>query len=252
MLEVKSPGYHMSTIPHNGEPETLSQNFRTSRDTLNGLQNGKLHASISRKSGGSSLRKSRSDEVTQSALLDLNSINCPTGSISTNHLSPSPHLIQVLNERDISVGSSRRQSGETSAVELRENGVRRFTKGLIRFPSVRRTSRSGKSKRTDRTSKMLVAVLFLFLITEFPQGIMHLLTGWYGPGFFRCYYNTWAEVWDMLALINSAVNFILYCFMSKQFRTQFRLSFNLRCFRKYKFMGMSACNNNHATVSTTV
>lgn len=34
------------------------------------------------------------------------------------------------------------------------------------------TKRTKAERRTDRTTKMLVAVLLLFLITEFPQGIL--------------------------------------------------------------------------------
>jgi thyrotropin-releasing hormone receptor len=34
------------------------------------------------------------------------------------------------------------------------------------------TKRSKAERRTDRTTKMLVAVLLLFLMTEFPQGIL--------------------------------------------------------------------------------
>jgi len=47
------------------------------------------------------------------------------------------------------------------------------------------SKRNNDNRRTDRTSTMLIAVLLLFLITEFPQGIIHLLSGWYGPTFFR-------------------------------------------------------------------
>lgn len=82
---------------------------------------------------------------------------------------------------------SRRASAGSGATEENfgtlSGGVRRFTKGFIRLPSLRRQSadkgtKSGKGcKRTDRTSKMLIAVLLLFLLTEFPQGIMHFLTG---------------------------------------------------------------------------
>lgn len=255
----------MSTIPQHGESQPLSPNkgksgvhpTENNGKEISG-QNGKLQSSLRRKSNGrNSLRRSRGDEELRPALLGTGENNRrANGSISSNQLVPSPHLIQVPNDGEFSGTNSRRASGESSG-ELKEshNGMRRFTKGFIRFPSIRRPSASRgskSSKRTDRTSKMLMAVLVLFLLTEFPQGIMHFLTGWYGPEFFRCYYNTWAEVWDILALINSAVNFILYCFMSKQFRTQFKLSFNLRCFHKYKFMGMNACNNNQATVSTTV
>ena len=34
------------------------------------------------------------------------------------------------------------------------------------------TKRSKAERRTDRTTRMLVAVLLLFLLTEFPQGIL--------------------------------------------------------------------------------
>lgn len=265
----------MSTVPQKGESQPLSPNKGGGKPT----ENGKLN-SLRRKSSGAATNGRNS---IRSSLKGGGSVSTPgeerppllgshqqrrqNGSISSNQLIlPSPNHIQIPNaDGDYphppsqSGPNSRRCSGESSGESKSDhphhNGMRRFTKGFIRFPSMRRpsTSRGSKScKRSDRTTKMLVAVLILFLVTEFPQGIMHFLTGWYGPEFFRCYYNTWAEVWDMLALINSAVNFILYCFMSKQFRTQFRLSFNLGCFHKYKFMGVSACNNNQATVSTTV
>lgn len=107
------------------------------------------------------------------------------------------------------------------------------------------------ARRSDRTSRMLVAVLCLFLITEFPQGIMAFLSGLYGQEFFRQCYNSFAEIWDILALTNSAVNFLLYCFMSKQFRVQFRkfLSFN-RCFNSTKILNGSNvnCKNTMNTV----
>lgn len=42
---------------------------------------------------------------------------------------------------------------------------------------------SRMDRRTDRTTMLLVAVLLLFLLTEFPQGILGLLSGimgkWY-------------------------------------------------------------------------
>ena len=80
-------------------------------------------------------------------------------------------------------------------------------------------------KRTDRTTKMLVAVLLLFLITEFPQGILGLLSGVLGKCFFRTCYYLFGEVMDILALLNGAINFILYCSMSRQFRMTFAVLF---------------------------
>ena len=84
--------------------------------------------------------------------------------------------------------------------------------------------------QTDRTTRMLVAVLILFLVTEIPQGVMALLSGVLGRQFFtRCYTNGMGEILDLLALLNSAINFLLYCSMSRQFRraarTQFRRLF---------------------------
>ena len=45
-----------------------------------------------------------------------------------------------------------------------------------------------KEKQTDRTTKMLLAILLLFLLTEFPQGVLGLLSVILGPEFFEeCY-----------------------------------------------------------------
>nr|CAD7409301.1 unnamed protein product [Timema poppensis] len=87
-------------------------------------------------------------------------------------------------------------------------------------PSERRPL-SKSERRTDRTTKMLVAVLLLFFITEFPQGVLGLLSGILGRCFFQNCYHRFGEIMDMLALLNGAINFILYCSMSRQFRTTF-------------------------------
>lgn len=98
------------------------------------------------------------------------------------------------------------------------------------------TLNSTKSLRhkhqTDRTTRMLVAVLVLFLVTEIPQGVMALLSGVLGRQFFiKCYSTGMGEILDLLALLNSAINFLLYCSMSRQFRraarSQFRRLFGM-------------------------
>jgi hypothetical protein len=80
---------------------------------------------------------------------------------------------------------------------------------------------SKTERRADRTTKMLVAVLILFLITEFPQGIFAFLIGIKGKHLFLECYQLYGELMDILALINEAINFILYCFMNRMFRTTF-------------------------------
>lgn len=76
-------------------------------------------------------------------------------------------------------------------------------------------------RRTNRTTKMLVAVLLLFLVTELPQGILGLLSGILGRCFFKRCYDLFGELMDALALLNGAINFVLYCSMSRQFRMTF-------------------------------
>ncbi|KAL0111901.1 hypothetical protein PUN28_013247 [Cardiocondyla obscurior] len=82
-----------------------------------------------------------------------------------------------------------------------------------------------KERQTDRTTMMLLAVLLLFLVTEMPQGILGLLSVILGPSFFNTCYVMLGDVIDILTLINSAINFILYCTMSRQFRTTFNQLF---------------------------
>lgn len=68
---------------------------------------------------------------------------------------------------------------------------------------------------------MLLAILLIFLITEFPSGILGLLTAICGSEFYSNVYQPLGEILDILALINSAINFILYCTMSRLFRVTF-------------------------------
>lgn len=89
------------------------------------------------------------------------------------------------------------------------------------------------SEKHDRTTRMLLAVLFLFLVTEFPQGILALLSGILGDAFFTNCYGHLGELMDILALINGAINFILYCVMSRQFRQTFNRIFRSRLLDKW-------------------
>ncbi|XP_077293117.1 G-protein coupled receptor dmsr-1 [Arctopsyche grandis] len=99
----------------------------------------------------------------------------------------------------------------------------------------RRQSKS--DKRADRTTKMLVAVLLLFLITEIPQGVLGLMSGILGQCFFKGCYNLFGEMMDILALLNGAINFILYCSMSRQFRMTFGQLFKPKILAKWPTNG---------------
>ncbi|KAG7307302.1 hypothetical protein JYU34_007467 [Plutella xylostella] len=85
----------------------------------------------------------------------------------------------------------------------------------------------GGGGRTDRTTRMLLALLGLFLATELPQALFGLLTA-LAPHLFQVCYYSFGEVMDLMALVGSAVNFVLYCSMSRQFRCTFeRLALKL-------------------------
>ncbi|KAK5647585.1 hypothetical protein RI129_002477 [Pyrocoelia pectoralis] len=99
------------------------------------------------------------------------------------------------------------------------------------FPDTRKRSKA--ERRANRTTKMLVAVLCLFLVTEFPQGLFALYMGMKGKCvFLKCYQN-FGEVMDILALLNGAINFILYCFMNRMFRTTFGQLFRYNVLYKW-------------------
>ncbi|XP_055355871.1 G-protein coupled receptor dmsr-1-like [Paramacrobiotus metropolitanus] len=78
----------------------------------------------------------------------------------------------------------------------------------------------GRPAGRDRTTRMLLAILVFFLITEFPSGLVALLSC-FSVDFFGNVYVPLGDLMDILALINSSVNFILYCSMSRQFRKTF-------------------------------
>lgn len=72
----------------------------------------------------------------------------------------------------------------------------------------------------SRTTKMLLAVIILFLVTELPQGVLIVCSACV-ENFFDTVYIPLGDVMDIVALVNNAVNFILYCTMSTKFRETF-------------------------------
>lgn len=73
---------------------------------------------------------------------------------------------------------------------MNSNGMQTLVNGkAVEGQTNRRNTKSlEKEKQTDRTTRMLLAVLLLFLITEFPQGILGLLSVLLGNNFYlQCY-----------------------------------------------------------------
>jgi hypothetical protein len=81
-------------------------------------------------------------------------------------------------------------------------------------------SNSHKLREHSRTTKMLIAVIVLFILTELPQGVLIILSAT-REGFFNAVYLPLGDVMDIVALVNNGINFVLYCSMSTKFRETF-------------------------------
>lgn len=87
-------------------------------------------------------------------------------------------------------------------------------------PQIVETVRGHPTRHQDnsRTTRMLLVVITLFLVTELPQAILIVLSATI-PGFFLYVYVPLGDMMDMIALVNNGINFLLYCIMSRDFRT---------------------------------
>ncbi|CAG9863984.1 unnamed protein product [Phyllotreta striolata] len=123
---------------------------------------------------------------------------------------------------------------------------RQVLRGYDSFPLAERGRRKPRrsERRSDRTTKMLVAVLVLFLVSEFPQGVLALFVGFEGHDLFLKCYQRYGEVMDIMALTNGSINFILYCCMNRMFRSTFRQLFRPRILDKW--------TGNSSVIHTTV
>lgn len=68
------------------------------------------------------------------------------------------------------------------------------------------TTQSSTVYQNDRTTKMLISVLLIFLLCEFPSGILILLSSIIGESFFNDIYLPLGNIIDLLALLNSSVS----------------------------------------------
>ncbi|VDL89400.1 unnamed protein product [Schistocephalus solidus] len=96
------------------------------------------------------------------------------------------------------------------------------TERLLIQKDAERRREGAKMRSNQRTTIMLVAVVVSFVITEAPQGVINTLVAKMGNCFLYTVYVPIGDLLDLLVLLNSSTNFILYCAMSQQFRASFR------------------------------
>jgi hypothetical protein len=87
-----------------------------------------------------------------------------------------------------------------------------------------RRSEYEKAGEFNRTTTMLLILVISFLIMELPHGILHMICA-FRQSFFDDVYVHLGDLLDLLVLINSSINFFLYCCMSSQFRNKFKEMF---------------------------
>jgi zinc transporter ZupT len=87
------------------------------------------------------------------------------------------------------------------------NGMKTIVNGKVVENKGRKNSKVlDKERQTDRTTRMLLAVLLLFLITEFPQGILGLLSAVLHPTFlYNCYLKLGKNLLGVCVLGSSSV-----------------------------------------------
>ena len=108
--------------------------------------------------------------------------------------------------------------------------------------------------QTQRTTLMLLVIIIMYLFAELPQSIL-IIVCCIVENAFTNYYMHLADMLDLIVLVNCAINFGMYCSMSRQFRECLTESFNdcLKsikscCLRKDQATG----TNNHANHTTTL
>ena len=108
-----------------------------------------------------------------------------------------------------------------------------------------------RSHEHNRTTGMLLAIVVLFLITEMPQGVL-TLCGVIDPSVYTDVYFPLGDIFDLMALMNNAINFVLYCTMSRQFRRAF-IDVFLGCCPKQRpgWMKIKTVTNNGNTKTTS-
>ncbi|CAH8515390.1 unnamed protein product [Schistosoma bovis] len=117
--------------------------------------------------------------------------------------------------------SSLTPSNELINNEL-NNSISRNNNNPITTPNHRHSSRLlQKSRESQHVTIMLIIVVISFVITEAPQGVFNTLVAIKGECFLHTIYLPLGDLLDLLVLLNSSINFILYCAMSQVFRVKF-------------------------------
>ena len=126
-------------------------------------------------------------------------------------------VLNVLLIRGMYVARRHRKQFSSSAAR----GVAATTTASISAISSGGLSNRNSSDNQSRNSTgMLVVVVALSLVTETPQGIL-LLWVCLDNSIYNTVYEPLGDIMEILTLLNSSINFLIYCTMSGKFRKTF-------------------------------
>ena len=77
-------------------------------------------------------------------------------------------------------------------------------------------SEQKRLRQTHQTTRMLIAVIVIFILIELPQGVLFVLSGLVKDFVDKIYWHL-GNFMDLLTMIGCSINFLLYCLMSSQF-----------------------------------
>uniref|UniRef100_A0A0N5B5M1 G_PROTEIN_RECEP_F1_2 domain-containing protein n=1 Tax=Strongyloides papillosus TaxID=174720 RepID=A0A0N5B5M1_STREA len=141
----------------------------------------------------------------------------------------SPPSSESLTKHDINLlstnGPPKLSTCSQNEYPLLEREKSSTSSPMPKISNCKKMSKVGKNAKTDRTTRMLLTIVCVFLITEIPQGVMAVLTGIFSDEFRIHIYNSFGDFLDLMALCNACTTFIIYCTMSSQFRTEFQKVF---------------------------
>ena len=99
------------------------------------------------------------------------------------------------------------QRGSTPTVELGGTPGGKRLREASTATSSELPAATSRSQDSARTTRMLLVVITLFLVTELPQGILIALSVTI-PGFFNTVYIPLGDMMDQIALLNNGLNFL--------------------------------------------
>ena len=153
-------------------------------------------------------------------------LNTSVNSLSTDVTSGGPAVIPSTNLRSNdqrNTGLEVKQDPKMLMVLSNTSTPSCSTLSLARKASIKNHVKTvtASSSQSNRTTKMLLAILLFFLVSELPTGIVYLLIGLLGDEFRDSVYQPLGDIFDILALVNASINFILLATMSRLFRKTF-------------------------------